>query len=328
MRSHAVLMHAGPTAGLRRRGRPGRRGWPFLAWLAGMVAAVAFGAVVIHHVFEPPWIKRHLQSFARSSVGLDIDYRALRLHLLTGAEIEGLVVRSPAELRPLAPDLARVDNAKAYWSPRSLLGRGPIIERLTVSGVVVTVVVDDRGRTSLDALARWLLPRARTPLSHQASRLTTPPPFGRVDVDDLAIVLVRTQASQVLERADLRGVGVAFSAAPSAPDAWRVAAELGTRAQPLDLTLTLARTGAPARSARAKAWLVIDAAPSAVTAALDLRVLDQTLSSGPSDCCSLHAEASARLRPEGWPDGDRGTRHPGGRRACHGRRDCRRGGRR
>jgi hypothetical protein len=153
MRSHAVLLHAGPRVGLRRRDRPGRRLWPFLASLAGLIACIALAAIAVHHVLEPPWIKRHLQSYARSSAGMDIDYRALRVHPLSGVEIEGLVVQSPAEVRSLVPDLARVRIVKASWSPRSLMGRGPVIQRLAVSGVALTVVVDDRGRTSLDALA-------------------------------------------------------------------------------------------------------------------------------------------------------------------------------
>ena len=87
-------------------------------------------------------------------------------------------------------------------------------------------------------------------------------PVGRVDVDDVAITLVRTQSNRVLERTDLRGVGVSFSATPMAAAGWRVAAGLGSREQPLELSLTRAKTGAPADSVRAK--LGCPSAPSPV----------------------------------------------------------------
>ena len=115
----------------------------FSIGLAGLVVFVIVAVLVVLGSLDRPAIKRRVQALAHTSGRVDIDYRSLRIRLLSGVEIDGLVVQSPAETRALSPDLVRVGHIAARWSLGSLLGHGPAIERLAVSDVTLTVVVDD-----------------------------------------------------------------------------------------------------------------------------------------------------------------------------------------
>jgi translocation and assembly module TamB len=210
-----------------------------LACLGGLVVFVAVAAVVLLHSLDRPWLKRRLQALVRASSGVEFDYQTARVALLSGAEIAGLVVQSPGEVRASAPDLIRVGRVDAHWSLRSLLlGPGPLIERLTLSSVALTVVVDEHGRTSFDALSSGSqsAPGPTVPLSHQASKwLGTAPPVGQLDVDRLTLTLLRTEHGAVSDRIELGGVSVtlALRSAEPAVRGWRAIAGLGSPATPL-----------------------------------------------------------------------------------------------
>jgi translocation and assembly module TamB len=291
---------AGSSDEPRRHGRWRRWVLRSLACLVGLVALIAVAMLVLLHSVDRPWLKRRVQALARTSAGVEIDYRAARIALFSGAEIEGLVVESPAEVRPLAPDLVRVGRVDVRWSLRSLLlGRGPVIGWVSASDVTLTVVVDEHGRTSFDALSPSA-PSPAVPLSHQASRfLSTAPPVGQLDVRGATLVLVRTEHGEVSDRTELRGVSVTLATSSAEPSArgWRVQAGFGSPATPLELGLTRARGGAQAGAARARLWLTVDATSSALTAALDLRMIEQTFAERVSADDWLHAEASLRFDP-------------------------------
>jgi hypothetical protein len=275
-----------------------------LAGVAGLVVLVGVAGIVLLHSLDRPWLKRRLQGFVRTSAGVDVDYRAARVELFSGAEIEGLVVQSPVEVRPFAPDLVRVGRVDARWSLKSLLlRRGPVIGRVAVSDVTLTVVVDEHGRTSFDAISptgSTSAPGPAVPLSRQASKvLGTALPVGQVDVDHVTLSLVRTDHGQVSERTELRGVAVNLATSSVEPTARgsRVAAALGSPATPLELELTRARPDAKADMARARLWVTIDATSSALTAALDLRMIEQTFAASVSADHWFHAETSLRFDP-------------------------------
>jgi len=287
----------------RRRGR--RRRWlrRSLAGLAALVALLTVALVVFLHSLDRPWLKRRIQRLARTSGGVEIDYRAARIDLLSGAGIDGLVVQSPAEVRRFAPELVRVERVEVGWSLGALLmGRRPVLGRVAVSDVTLTVVVDEHGRTSFDALSSpgpSPAPGPTEPLSHQAANLLgNAPPLGDLGVDRVTVALVRTEKGEVSERAELRGHGatlVTSSAAPAAKG-WRARAGLGSASEPLDLSLT--RTVGPdASAARAKLWITLDATSSALAAALDVRMLEQTFAASVSASHWIHAEASVRFDP-------------------------------
>jgi hypothetical protein len=300
-----MRFHGVPWRGVSIDAREYRRAlkrWalrPLLAFF-GLVWAVVIALLILVHGLNQPWLKRRVQAFARTSAGVDLDYRDVRVALLSGVALKGLVVRSPLEVRDLAPDLVAIDHLEAHWSLRSLLGRGPEIEQLAVSGVALTVVVDENGRTSFDMLPQSSPSADRgppLPLSHRpASWLAKPPPVGKASVDDVVLTLVRADQGHVAERTSVRGVSLAFAAAPAA-NGWRVQAGLGSQAAPLELQVDRARTEAPAGAARAAFWLAIDATSSALTAEIDLHVLEQTLAPALPVDQRLHAEANARFDP-------------------------------
>ncbi len=280
--------------------------------MLGLAALAVLAVYVVLHSLDAPWLKRRVQTLARAA-GVEVDYGAVRVGLLTGAEIDGLVVQSPAEIRAFAPELVRVGRVRAEWSLRSLFKHeGPPLRRLSVSDVTVTVVVDEHGRTSFDALPSsppTSPPAPAVPLSRQASQLETALPFGDIDVDRVTLALVRTEEGHVVERTELRGVGLTVSAMPagqtepagsaapagSAVKASRVKMALGSSGKPLDLALTRQRDGAKAGEGRAKLWLAIDATSTAVTAALDVRMIDQSFAPSVAADHWLHAEARARF---------------------------------
>lgn len=271
-----------------------------LAWLVALLALAVLALQGVLHSLDRPWLKQRLLERARTSTGVDIDYGSARVDLLSGAVIEGLVVQSPAEVRPFAPELVRVGRVEAAWSPGSLLrGRGPMLERLAVSDVTLTAVVDENGRTSFDALspagATPPEPGPKTPLSAQASKVfASAPPIGQLQVERVTVVLVRTERGQAAERAELQGLGLAMTTS-AAPGGWRLDAHLGSPDGPLDLKLTRARGDAEAGAARAKLWVTVGASADAVTAALDLRMVDQTFATSVSADHWLHADAGLRF---------------------------------
>jgi translocation and assembly module TamB len=302
------LLRSRRTAGLSQEPRRWGR-WKLwvvrsLASLAGLVALAAFAVLVLLHSLERPWVKHPLQRLVRATTGVEIDFRVARIALLSGAQIQGLVVQSPTEVRPFAPDLVRVGLLEARWSLRSALLRGgPILARVVVSDVTVTVVVDENGRTSFDALSALRSPAPpapAVPLSRQAAKfLETAPPVGQLDVDRVTLALVRTQHGAVSDRTELRGISSTLTTTSAEPIArgWRANVGLGSPATPLELGLTRVRGGGAAGAARASLWFAVDATSSALTAKVDLRMIEQTLAASVSADHWLHAEASLRFDP-------------------------------
>jgi hypothetical protein len=270
-----------------------------LACLGAGIAFIALAGLVLLHGLDQPWIKRRLQGLVRTSAGVEVDYRAARIDLFGGAQIEGLVVRSPAEIRPFAPDFARIGRVDARWSLRSLLSGGAVIGRIALSDVQLTVVADEQGKTSLDALFP-AEPGPKVPLSRKAAVwLGTAPLVDRFDVDRLALVWVRTARREVFDRTELRGVAVTLSTSRAEPAAkgWRVAARLGSSTDPLELQLTREQRGAAAGAARARLWVTADATSSNATAVLDLRMTEQTFAPTIPADHALHVEGNIQFDP-------------------------------
>jgi hypothetical protein len=268
--------------------------------LAALVGALLLGMLVLLHSLDRPWLRERVKALVHASAGVDIDYGAVRLGLLSGVDIDDVVVRSPAELRALAPEFVRIGHIGARWSAGSLRGRGPAIERLTISDLSLTVVVDEHGQTSFDALsppAAKPSPGVPVPLSHRLAVLQAAPPVGVVEVDRVTLALVQTTDGHVSQRSELRGLAAAVTAQPAGPGitGWRVQMTLGTKALPLDLALTRDASGAPSQEGRARLGLEVDATSSQLDAVLDLRVLEQTFAAGVPADHGLHAEAHARF---------------------------------
>ncbi|MGD0674864.1 MAG: hypothetical protein ABSC94_05560 [Polyangiaceae bacterium] len=275
-----------------------------IAGLASLIALGALALLVLLHGLNEPWLKRRIQRIARSSAGVEIDYRFARIDVFSGAEIEGLVVHSPGSVARYAPDLVRVGRVRARWSWASiLLGRAPAVGRLEVSDVSLTVVIDEHGRTSFDAISPSSPPKAAgapVPVSRLASTfLGAAPPVGQLDIDGVTLALIRTEPGAVSDRTDLGGISMTLAASSAEPAArgWRVQAALGSSASPLLLALSRTFGAGRTQGARAKLWFTVDASPSALKAAIDLRMIEQTFAGNLTPGHWVHAEANVRFEP-------------------------------
>jgi translocation and assembly module TamB len=257
---------------------------------------------VVHNL-ERPFVKERIQRLVRSKAGVDIDYRATRFGLLSGIEIEDLVVRSPLALRGVAPDLARIGRFEAAWTSALFTGPGWKIDGVTLSDVALTVAIDADGKTSFDGLgpaSAAPAPSTPTPLSHRASDLVaSAPALPKADVTGLSLTLVRsvrTEHGDVLERSSLEGLELHVQAEAAAGE-WHLRANVGSPTAPLELAVARAVDGASAGDAHARMWLTADATGRDVVTALDLEVTKQTIARQVDVKRVLHAEARAHFDP-------------------------------
>ncbi len=274
-------------------------------WTSRVVAAaVLLGLLTLSlgvHSLDQPWVKRHVLSLVRSTTGIDLDYRSVRVGLLSFVDIDDILVRSPARVRGVAPELARIGHVEARWSLGSIFHEGPYISRVTVSGVALTVVIDEHGTTSFDLLspATGGPPAPAVPLSHQpASFLGKALPIGSIDVRNVTMAVIRTDHGRARDRAKLSGVSAAVST-ETVPKGSRIRAHLGSPDAPLALHLTVDREGAPEGTLEAKLWLTLEASPTLAHVIVDFRVLEQTFLADFHVGDPVHVEASARFDPVG-----------------------------
>lgn len=264
----------------------------------GALLVLAVGAVAfVLHSLNQPWCKRRIQGLAQSAAGIVVDYESAKVHPFSGAALDGIVVRSPAEFAAFAPNLLRADHVTASWSLASLLfGRGPLLSALVVHGLALNVVMDEHGRTTFDAFPPSP-PSPPTPPSHLGAMIFGgAAPVGHVVIDDVSLALVRTEGGRELDRFDLRGLGATLAlSAPKGAPSWQLRGGLGQQRSPLALELTRTRKEALLAAARAHFWLSLDGRANAVTVALDLRMADQTFAASVSADHWIHLEAGAQF---------------------------------
>lgn len=278
--------------------------WAFRALAVLLGAIVLFGLamqLLLSRCLDQAWLKHRLVQVVRSSLGVEMDYRLARVDLLSGVDVDGLVIATPTAFRPYAEELLRVAHVQARWSLVELVRGRPAVGQVVVSDVASTLVVDEQGRTSFDALmSSHPTTEPTVPLSRRASKLLgTTPPIARVDIHGVSFGLVRIDHGKASERIDLRGLSLSLAVHPEAPIAagWRAELSLGSPSRSLELELTRARLDAGAAVARARLWTVIDASSKALSAAFDLRMVDQTLFPTLPGDRWLHAEANLRFDP-------------------------------
>jgi translocation and assembly module TamB len=276
----------------RKRRSRGRR------WLLRIVAgshALLFvalaGVLVLVHNLDRTWVKQRLHAFVLASHGVEIDYGAVRVGLLSDVDIRDLVVRSPTRVRGVAPELLRVGHLRARWSTATLFGAGPPVRQVEIEHVTLTVVQDEHGRTSFDDIPSTPSP----PLSQEASHLLgSGVPVRELHMADVTLALVRTDHGAVIERDTLRGVVVQAESERRAGAPFLNLA-LGQPKSPLELVLQRTRPGLPDAAATAHATFVVDASPSLATVTFDLRVLHQDLAPDLVLDHLLELEAAARF---------------------------------
>ena len=270
-----------------------------LGAFGALVAALSIALALALHHLEAPWTKRRLQALVFAESGADVDYGTLRVALFSGAELDDLVVRSPAPFRGIAPELVRVRRVTASWSLKSLLGSARV-DRVAISGVTATVVVDEHGRTSFDLLSPPgppPPPSKPVPLSHEAMNwLGTAPPVGALAVDPIGVTLLRVQNGHLVERIDVSGLSLALST-ERAGTGWRLLGGLGAPGAPLAVVVGTERDDGHRNTAKAAAWLTLDVTPATLVSAVDLRVLEQTFAPQFAVEERLHSHATARFDP-------------------------------
>lgn len=262
-----------------------------LDWSSRLVALVMLLALVLVHNLDHPWVKRRVQALVAKHAGLDVDYGAVSVSLLSGIAIDDLVVRSPPEMRPVAPEFAKVGRIAATWSLGSLRGDGPAITSVTIRDVSVAVTVDEKGRTSLDVLFPPS-PEPSTPLSHKASSLLgSGLPVGDVAIERVKLALVKTEHGAEVQRTTLDGVSLEAHAEGTA-----LHARLGDEGAPLELHVE--RRGIEPAQARAHFWLVADVDATDAALTTSVHVDDQSFAPGARVAQAVRAGARLHFDPK------------------------------
>lgn len=288
-------------------GRPRRR---LARIIAGVLlipvvtlALVLVTAVVALHSLDRPWLKQRIVSRVEAATGLRLDYQTVRVALLSGLRLEGLVVRTPSPFQSVAPELLRVGMLEAQWSPGALLSGTTLIERVAVRDVALALVADEAGPTSLTGLMGPEAPEpppTEAPLgaSQQvAALLASAPPIGKVEVSGVSLSYVRIRNGEVLERWSLRGLAAAVEAKLQ-DDGWKLFAEMGRTGTPLPLELSREGPATPSALAQLELTLSAEAGASDARARVDLDVVRQTFEPRFTVRTLLHGAASAKFDGE------------------------------
>ncbi len=265
-------------------GQAGTRRW--LRRVLRTLAAAASLAVVLLGVvglllghLDHPLVKRRVQAIVRSTAGLEVDYASTRVRPLSGIQVDGLVLWSPAEFRSVAPNLLRIGRLEATWSVAALLRDGARLQRVAAEGVELAIAQDARGRSSLDALSRGAepgRPDAASSLGSPTPAAGAAPRFDRLDVSGLDLTWVRVDGGQVQDRIALRGLAL-HAEVHRDGNGWHLEARAGRPTEPLSLLLVRDGAAGEGGHARLALWLAAQAGGSGATVSLDLGVGEQTL---------------------------------------------------
>ncbi len=159
----------------------------------------------------------------RALVKLPIDWKYTQLSLTHGVVLRGFSIESPPPFDAVAPELLHVDRIQVSWSLGKLLRRGPMAERLKISGVRATVVVDEAGHSSLAVLGGEtpvgsgpaVAPSPPTPSSHLLEALAARLPLDRATISDAHLRLIHVQAAGPQHAADTELDAELFLPAPN-----------------------------------------------------------------------------------------------------------------
>jgi translocation and assembly module TamB len=269
-------------------------------WLAraslvvlALLALTGGSALALVASLGQPWLKPRIRALARRASGLEVDYDAVHVSA-SGLTFDGLVLRSPVAVRAHAPALLRVGQLRAAWSAAELR-HGPWLRAVTLAQVALTVVVDEHGKSSFDAIPSQPggPPRPPTPLSQQAGALLGKGfPLQHLTASDVSVTLVRTVHDQVRERLALEGLTLTVHATAT-PVGTRLAGALGDA----PVTLSRQRVGQPEQAASLRVELAASATASSAQASLVARVLAQSMVAALQVDVLAALQAEARFEP-------------------------------
>ncbi len=263
----------------------------------GLVLLALASVLVLLHSLDRAWLKQRLVALALTSSGLEISYEAAEIRGWAELDVHDLVVRSPASLRGVAPELLRIAHLHLSWWRVPPFWWRPAVREIGIDGLTLNVVLDEHGKTSFDAIPSAGAPKPATPRSQLAGELLSAGwPIHELRVNGITLVLIQTNHGVAIERDTARGLSLVLSAKPHLSGA-RLRLAIGDRAAPLELTLDRSRPGAGDTSAVLRASLLVDATAADASVALDLRVTRQNLLPQIAIDGLLQLQANAQFQP-------------------------------
>jgi len=190
----------GPEARPARKSRKGDRsrkrrilrifGWSLLG-LFGLILVVLVLALVALANLEKAPMRGWVRGYLEDNLGMDVGYDQLSVSPFSGLKLSNLTVATPPPYAGHAPSLLSVGRLEASWDFWPLLGGNLRIRSGELSGLRVSLVYDDRGGSSLQALLAGFGPPAppeeeeppAVPLSHTLREMELP-----VTVDEFRLL--------------------------------------------------------------------------------------------------------------------------------------------
>ena len=172
---------------------------------------------------QTPLVRDRVRSELQQRFGIEADYERLSL-TPSGLIVRGIEVASPPSFRGQAPALARLGDLDVGWNLGALIGGARRLDRVRLSGVRASVVVDrDTGGSSVQVLADGMpqpaqpaqpepppAPQAPVALSGRLAAVELPPGLGlgEFELTDLELTLIELEGGQVVRTVLLAGLEV------------------------------------------------------------------------------------------------------------------------
>jgi translocation and assembly module TamB len=130
-----------------------------LRWIGGVLGAllvvIASAIMAVWFIgsdLDRPWIKSRVLAWSRDELGFAIDYEGLAVSLRQGVVARSFRWFSPPSLAAGGAEFVRVEDFEIRTSLWRMALGGRHIERLRVGSLNVSVVRDERGKTTLSEL--------------------------------------------------------------------------------------------------------------------------------------------------------------------------------
>jgi hypothetical protein len=273
------------------------------ALLVSAAVLVAGLALLVRNLDSAP-VKRRLLALLRARAGLELDYGSTRLELGSGFHLTDVRVMQPEELRGVEPELLRIGALDVEWS---LGDRTHTPVKLSVRGVELTLAKNDAGLSSLDALTGEAPTTATAPapapakpfaLSSFARGVLERPPFlEQIALDDVAVNFVAGHDGLPYDRLRVAGLRVHAASRPDGAASHQLVLELGTEAQPLDVTIASEHANGKGQ-ADAKLHATVALTAQSARATVDVALERQTIAPLPRIARVVRLDAGARFQPE------------------------------
>lgn len=259
-----------------------RRHWRIVRHTLGvivlLICLVVIGLLVALRNLDTGLVKQRLRNLVLSQGGLQLNYVSAEADIFTGLSLHGITVASPPEFQAVAPTLIKAGVLRLGWS---LFGSGATLKRLTARDVEVTIVIDEHGRTSLDALSSGppKPPPAPehdpTPGEQLVKAVQSLPDFERLSFRSVTVNILQTRGGVVVARTRVSGLDLRTES--TGEDAKRhVDVGMGDKGHQLDVVARY--DGVIHGGGAGKLWLDADLDAKSATVRVELTVEQQSLS--------------------------------------------------